>query len=128
METKEIKKKLTIGDLIANADKIKGLKNETKELYIKSLDATITIMKPSRSTILDSDDLSREDKNFFLVYECIVDPNLKDALLQAAYGVTGYEILDKIMDPGEMDNIAKEMIRFSGYDAGRVSVVEDIKN
>ena len=127
MEVKK-KKKLTIGDLIANADKIKDLKNETKELYIKSLDATITIMKPSRSIILDSNDLGREGANPFLVYECVTDPNLKDTALQDAYGVTGYAILEKIIDPGEVDNIAKEMIRFAGYAAGYVSIIESVKN
>ena len=124
----EAKKKLTVGDLIANSDKIKARKNETKELYVKSLDATITVMKPSRATILDSHDLGNEEGNDFLVYECVVEPNLKDPALQEAYSVTGYGILESIFDLGEVDNIAKEIIVFAGYGADRVSVVETTKN
>lgn len=121
-------KKLSIGDLIANADAIKAKKKETRQLYVKSLDATISIMKPSRSIILDSHDLGNEEGNSFLVYECVTEPNFKDAALQKAYNATGYEVLDRILDPGEVDNIAKELINYAGYGAGYVSIVEDVKN
>jgi len=42
--------------------------------------------------------------------------------------VTGYEILDQIFDPGEVDYIAKEILEFAGYDKGTVSIVEAVKN
>ena len=121
-------KKLSIGDLIANADVIRAKKKETRELYVKSLNATISIMKPSRSIILDSHDLGNEEGNAFLVYECVTEPNFKDAALQKAYNATGYEVLDQILDPGEVDNIAKELINYAGYGAGHVSIVDDLKN
>lgn len=124
----EAKKKLSIGDLIANADKIKAKKVETRELYVKSLDATVTIAKPTRSIILESHDLGNEAGNSFLAYECITEPSFKDAALQEAYGVIGYEVLGQILDPGEIDNIAKEMLNFAGYAADRVSIVEFVKN
>lgn len=122
------KKKLSVADLISNADKIKEKKKETKELYVKSLDATITITKPERSTILDSYGMGEGEGNLFLVYECVVYPNFKDSQLQDAYGAVGYEILDKIFNAGEIDTIAKEIVSFAGYGDGSVSVVEDIKN
>ncbi len=124
----EAKKKLSIGDLIANADKNKAKKTETRELYVKSLDATITITKPSRATVLDSSELGEGEANLFVVYECVSEPNFKDSTLQDAYNVTGYEILDQIFDPGEVDYIAKEILEFAGYDKGTVSIVEAVKN
>lgn len=124
----EAKKKLSISDLIANADKIKGKKTETIDLYVKSLDATVTIAKPTRAIILDSNDLGNEEGNSYLVYECVVDPSFKDTSLQSAYNATGYEVLGKILDSGEIDNIAKEIISFAGYGADRVSIVKSVKN
>lgn len=121
-------KKLSLSDLIANAEKIKSKKAEKKDLYIKSLDATITIEKPERSTVLDSYELGEEGSNAYLVYECVVEPNLKDAKLQETFGAKGYEILDKIFDPGEVDSIAKEIVSFAGYGNNSVQVVNEIKN
>ena len=121
-------KKLSIGDLISNADKIKGKKAETRELYVKSLDATVTIAKPTRSIILDSNDLGNEGANLFLVYECVTEPSFKDTALHDAYGATGYEVLEQILEPGEVDNIAKEIIKFGGYTADNISIVDSVKN
>lgn len=124
----EAKKKLSISDLIANADKIKARKAETRELYVKSLDATVTILKPSRATVLDSYEIGEGEGNSYLVYECVTEPSFKDTALQAAYNATGYEVLDKILDSGEIDSIAKEIVGFAGYGTDSVSVVETIKN
>lgn len=124
----DAKKKLSISDLIANAESIKAKKNETRDLYVKSLDATITIVKPSRATVLDSYDIGEGEGNSYLVYECVADPNFKDTSLQDAYNATGYEVLDQIFDSGEIDSIAKEIVGFAGYGTDSVSVVEGIKN
>jgi len=124
----EAKKKLSIGDLIANVDKIKSKKSEIRELYVKSLDATVIITKPTRSIILDSNDLGNEGANLFLVYECVTEPSFKNTTLQDAYGATGYEVLEQILEPGEVDNIAKEIIKFGGYTADNISIVDSIKN
>lgn len=120
METK----KLNIGDLIKNAEKIKSRKLETKELYIKSQDAKITIAKPDRELITDSYDMDDNSGELYLVYESIIDPNVKDEELQKAYGVKGYDILDEIFEPGEITAISKEIARFGGYGDS----VEEIKN
>ena len=121
-------KKLSIGDLIANADKIKAKKAETRELYVASLDSTITISKPSRATVMDSYEIGEGEGNAFLVYECVTEPSFKDTALQAAYEVTGYDVLDEILDPGEVDSIAKEIVSFAGYGSNSVSIVAEIKN
>lgn len=121
-------KKLSVSDLIKNADKIKAKKAETRDLYVKSLGATVKIVKPTRAVVLDSYELGEGEGNLYLTYECVVEPNFKDAALQEAYGATGYEVLDAIFDPGEIDSIAKEIVGFGGYGGSAISIVEDIKN
>jgi predicted S18 family serine protease len=123
-----INKKVGIADLIKNADKIKESKKATRELYVKSLEGTITIQKPDRDLILESYDMEEKDGNLYLVYEAVIEPNFKADELHKAYGTKGYEILDKVMDPGEVDAISKEIVKFAGYGDNSVSLVEDIKN
>lgn len=124
---KKVGKSLTVADLIKNADKIKNKKKETRQLYVKSFEANITIEKPNRSIILDSYEMEENEGNLYLVYECVIDPSLKDEELQKEYGVKGYEIVNEIFDAGEVDSIAKEIVSFAGY-GDSVSVVDNIKN
>lgn len=125
---KEQLKKLTLKDLIAKKEQILSNKNKTMDLYVKSLDAVITIQKPDINTIIDAskiDDAAESDK--YLVYNCVIEPNLKDKELQEAYGcVEPIEIL-KIFDDGEISSIASKCMELAGY-RNSVSVVEDIKN
>jgi hypothetical protein len=117
-------KKLNIKDLIANAERLKKRKEETKELRVKSLDGNIVIGKPDRQLILEAMDMKDEDGDLYLVYECVLEPNLKDKELQEAYGVNGYEIVDAIFEVGEISSISKEITKFAGYGDS----VEEIKN
>lgn len=125
---KETATKLTLKDLIAKKEQVLNSKNKTRNLYIKSLDGVITIEKPSIDLIIDAskiDEGAESDK--YLVYNCIVEPNIKDKELQKAYEcVEPTEIL-KIFEDGEISTIAKECMDLAGYN-GSVSVVEDIKN
>jgi hypothetical protein len=78
--------------------------------------------------VFDSSELGEGEANLYMVYECVTEPNFKDRALQDTYGATGYEVLDQIFDPGEVDFIAKEILEFAGYDKGNVSIVEAVKN
>lgn len=121
-------KKLTLKELIAKKEQVLNGKKKTRNLYIKSLNAVITIEKPSIETIMDSfkiEDGVESDK--YLVYNCIIEPNLKDKELQQVYGcIEPIDIL-KIFDDGEISSIAKECMNLGGYTES-VSVVDDIKN
>ncbi|SKA99337.1 Phage XkdN-like tail assembly chaperone protein, TAC [Caloramator quimbayensis] len=125
---KEQAKKLTLKDLIAKKEQILNNKVKTMDLYVKSLDAVITIQKPDIDTIIDAskiDNPSESDR--YLVYNCVIQPNLKDKELQEAYGcVEPIEIL-KIFEDGEISSIALKCMELAGY-RNSVSVVEDIKN
>lgn len=120
-------KKATLEDLIAKAEQSKKKKKERKDLYVKSLDSAITIEEPSRETCLEALDKGVSG-DAFLVYNCIIAPNLKDSKLHKAYGVVSpIEIIDALMKPGEVSNIAKECVALAGY-SDNVKPVEEIKN
>lgn len=121
------KKKLTLKELIDKKDKFAGAKKETKEIYVEKLDATVTIERPERSLIIESIEMGNDGGDNFLVYNCIVEPDLKDTELQKAYGcVEPTDIVDKIFDLGSVKGIAEQALSMAGADS-KVSVVDDIK-
>ena len=126
--SKEKMTKLTLKDLIAKKEQVLNGKKKTRDLYIKSLDGVITIEKPSIETIVDATRIdSGVESDKYLVYNCIVEPNLRDKELQKAYGCIEPTDILKIFEDGEISSIAKECMGFAGY-SDSVSVVDDIKN
>lgn len=130
--TKDIKK-LTLTDIIKNKEKYQVKDDVTEDLIIDRLGVSITIRKPERSLCLETiqmaHDPNQADKsNNFVVYNSIVEPNLKDKELQKEFGcVEPTDIVEKIFDPGEVDEIAKACFALSGY-GNSVSKVKDLKN
>ena len=120
---------LTLKDILKRKDFFKAKNKETRELYIKRLDANIVITKPDIalcSECLDMED-SHESNKYF-VYEIIAEPNLKDAKLQEEFGVVEpIDIVDELFDAGEIAGIATEGMKFAGFYGG-VEVVEELKN
>ncbi len=120
--------KVTLTKLIAEANRIKSKARDTKEMYIKSLDGTITIQEPERSLCLDALDMGQTGDDY-LVMECVTDPNLKDSGLIQAFGCsTPLEVVSTIFKPGEIAQIAKEAVELAGYGESSVRAVEDLKN
>lgn len=124
--------RLTLDELINKATQ-KDNKERYFELYIRSLDRTIKLRKPDNELILDALDITKDnshDGDLHLVYNSIVEPNLKDTKLHSAYGVTRpCEILDKIFKLGEIAKIAQELTKDSGiFDEKSVTLIDDIKN
>ena len=117
--------RLTLDEMIRRSEQVKEAKNKnkTKELYVESLDGTITITKP-----MNMDAYSGES-DAYLVYECVTEPPLKNKQLQQAYGCQEpLDILDKIFEPGEVVNISKAALSFAGYVDDSVKAVEELKN
>ncbi|MDF2546146.1 MAG: hypothetical protein K0R93_1044 [Anaerosolibacter sp.] len=127
-QTKQTPKRVTLDELIKRALN-KGNEPATKQLYVQSLEGVIVIEKPSKDLCLDAlseDDEGAADRH--LVYNCVIEPNLKNPDLIKAYGLDRpIEIVDKIFEPGEVAAISKECLAFAGY-IDSVKVVEDIKN
>ena len=123
-------KKLKLEDLINKAGEKKG--DKYVEIYIKRLDATIKAKEPDNTLILESIDILKEnahESDLHLVYNSIIEPNIKDSTLHEAYNVSRpLEILDEIFSLGEISNIAKTLLKNSGYEDNSVKLVEDMKN
>lgn len=119
------KKKLTLTELIEKKEKYTAKEDVTTELYLDQLDATVTIMKPERQTVLDAIESESDD---YLVYSMLVEPDLKDKELQKAYGCKEpMDIVAMIFDPGTVTGIARHGLKLSGFESN-VTVVENLKN
>ena len=111
--------KITLDTLLARKEQAieDKRKNSTGELYVQSLDGTITVKPPTRAILSDAretDDDSLADR--YLVYQCVVEPNLKDKKLQDAYGCgEPDEIVDKIFELGEISKIADKCVNMAGF-------------
>ncbi len=125
-------KRLTISDLI-NKVSDKSKKAEKIEIYIKSMDKTILAIEPNNELLLDSLDVARDNAHegdLHLIYNSVIEPNLKDSSLHNAYNITRpIEIVDKVFTLGEIANISRILTKGSGiYDTDGASLVDDLKN
>ncbi|MCM3411461.1 phage tail assembly chaperone [Metabacillus litoralis] len=126
-------KKLTLTDLIKNKEKYQVKSDTTEELFVERLGATITIRKPERSLCLEAFEMVNDDAQAakadpFMVYNIVVEPNLKDPNLQKEFGcVEPDDIVEKLFESGEISNIAQIGMELAGYKSG-VKKVNDLKN
>lgn len=118
-------KKLTVAELIKKKN-VLGIK--TKELYSETLDGTFTVKSPDIDFIMDITEMDDPIKaNKQLVYDCVVEPNLRDEALQSAFGCTEpHDIVYKLFSAGEVNSIVEELMEMSGMN-DRVQVVDKIK-
>jgi hypothetical protein len=130
--TSEIKK-MTITDLISKKEKLLSKNNTTEEIYIPSLDSSITIRKPSRALCLEAlsmaQDANKQDMaDIYMAYNCIVEPNLKDDKLQKEFScVEPIDIVEKVFEVGEISSISGTCLQMAGY-SDQVKAVKDLKN
>jgi len=121
--------KITLANIIARKEQmLEGKKKpKTAQLYVKSLDGEITISCPDKALIKDIMD-SDDDMDEYLLYQCVIEPNLKDANLHKEFGcVEPTEIVNILFEQGEIKQISREIINLAGY-GDSVKVVEDLKN
>jgi len=122
------KTRLTLEELLKNKEELikRKSKKQTKDLYIKSLNATITIQGMDDGMAKDIADM--EDGDEYVVYNCVVSPNLKDKALQKEYGcVEPMEIVSQIFMDGEINSISLECAKLSGFVDG-VKAIGETKN
>ncbi|MCB5100715.1 hypothetical protein LGX04_09685, partial [Streptococcus mutans] len=95
--------------------------------------AIVTIEEPDRSLVMDSLEMTKdEDDNVnadaFLVYNVMIEPNLKDKELQKEFGcVEPIDIVETLFSPGTISSIATQAMRLAGY-SDDAEVVESLKN
>jgi hypothetical protein len=100
-------------------------KKETEDIYIPSLDATITIEEPDGTLVRDANEMEAGEGDKYLCYECIIEPRLKAKDVQDAFGCNvPMDICDILFKPGEIPQIAVAIMKLAGYGGG----VEAIKN
>jgi hypothetical protein len=127
-------KKLTIKDLLAQKAQLKQKKQRTQTLYVESLDAEIVIQEPSRALALEAlemaqDDMQSDKADPYLVYQCVVEPNLKDPQLQKEFGcVEPTDIVSMIFRSGEIGAISGHALQLAGFGQGVKKVDADLKN
>lgn len=64
-----------------------------------------------------------------LVMACVVEPDLQNAELQAAWGVMGAEsLLQKMLLPGEYAELSQAVSRICGFEEDMDKLVEQAKN
>ena len=119
---------LTLKDIIAKKQAILESKKtpKTAQLYVKSLDGVITIKAPDAGIAQDA--VGMDNGDIYAVYQCVIEPNLKDKELQAEFGcVEPMDIVKVLFDEGEIPQIAQEALKLAGYIDG-VEKVKEIKN
>lgn len=112
--------KITLDDLLRRKEQAFAAKKKpkTKDLYIESLGGTITIREPDRDIITDAQNAEDDSlANRYLVYQCIVNPNLHDNNLCKEYGCEDEpdRIVDMIIAIGEQTKIAVECMDLAGF-------------
>ena len=131
-------KKLKLEDLINKAGEHRQSKNKTLEIYVKSFDGIFKMQKPSNALLLESLDIASEDAHegdIHLIYNSVIEPNLKSEELQESYGVARpVEIVDELFDLGEIKAVATILAESAGYGKDVACLVEskdlieDVKN
>lgn len=127
-------KRLTVTDLLKNKEQYEVKKDVTEDVYIERLDLDILVQKPEKSLCVETMQMSRDEKQTdqadeYMVYNIVIEPNLKDPELQKAYECKEpIEIVNKIFEAGEIAQISEIGFELNGYKKGTVSVVKDLKN
>jgi hypothetical protein len=126
-------KKLTVTDLLKEKEKYQVKDDTTDELLIERFNASITIRKPERSLCMEAfqmvhDPNQSEKSDPFIVYNAVIEPNLKDTKLHKEYEcVEPIDIVEKIFNAGEIFSIAQAALELAGYKKS-VERVADLKN
>ena len=119
--------KLTLAELLRRKEQMLAEKKikKTKDLYIKSIDAVITITEPDAALCRDANDMEPGEGDKYMCYECITEPNLRSKEVQEAFECASpMDVVELIFAPGEIPQIAIECMKLAGYMGG----VEEVKN
>lgn len=127
--TKQVTR-LTVTDLIKNKEKLEVKNGVEEEIYIERLGANVVVKKPEYSFLTEVNELARDegskiDVDVYILYNTIVEPNLKDSELIKAFDcVEPMDIIPKLFEYGEIRNLARMVSQL----AGTSNVVKKVKN
>lgn len=116
-DKKNVKQKLTIAELIAKKEALAARHKETAD--IETVIGTVTIAMADKALVTEALEMGKDGGDEFLVYECVKEPNLKDAKLQEAFDCAEpIDVVEKIFKPGEAAALATLIMRHAGYENG----------
>lgn len=103
---------VSINELIAKREEIKARKSQ--KLTIQTSIGEVVAKKPT--TLLMTEALGLDgDNDEYIVYNCLVEPNLKDKDLQQAYDCSEpMDIVGKLFEFGEIKAISDVLIKSVG--------------
>lgn len=120
----------TIQELIARREAIAAKKKQLYELETSV--GTIICRAPSAAILSEADSMSdrASDSNAYLVYNCVVEPDLRNSELQKAYNTFDpLDIVGAIFQTGEIARIAGKLVELAGYKGKIASKIhEQVKN
>lgn len=132
MANKEHDVKLTLSALIAKKADKEAARNRSKDIYIDSLEGTITVKAPKRSIFYKSFDMSGDTvesqmyANMFLIYNAI-SLFQNQELLDAYEIIDNVEIVDRLLTPAEIKVVAEEILALGGFSKPE-EAGEEVKN
>lgn len=105
--------------------KIRGI-SETENKAIRAGCRKTTWNKKTRQKEVETDTDMYLNR---LIVACTVEPNFKNAQLQAKYGVMGAEaLLDAMLLPGEYSELLQAIQGINGFDQDINELVDEAKN
>lgn len=130
MSKKEIKR-LSVTDLMKEKEKYQVKDDVTEAVLVERLGAEVVLRKPEKSLCVDTMKMGRDDNNDtdadeYMVYNTMVEPNLKDNELQKEFGCTlPTDIVSKIFEPGEIAQLSDVAFELAGYKKGGVKAIKN---
>ena len=110
--------KLTLAELLRRKEQMLADKKvkKTKDLYIKLIDAVITITEPDAALCRDANDMEPGEGDKYMCYECITEPNLRSKEVQEAFErASPMDVVELVFAPGEIPQIAIECMKLAGF-------------
>jgi len=120
---------VTISELISRREELQTRK---AELYdVETSIGTLVCRIPSAGLVSEAWDMkSTAEGNKYLVFQCVVEPNLKDKELQKAFKASEpFDVVTEIFLPGEVSKIAGHLLKLAGFEGNITSKIHsEVKN
>ncbi|AJK89643.1 MULTISPECIES: phage tail assembly chaperone [Lysinibacillus] len=129
--SKKTIKRLSVTDLLKEKEKYQVKDDVTETVKVERLDVEVVLRKPEKSLCVDTMKMARDENNdtdadVYMVYNTMVEPDLKDAELQKAYGGTlPTDVVSKIFEPGEIAQLSEVAFELAGYKKGGVKAIKN---
>jgi len=121
-------KRVTLESLVKKGLEIKNRELQKAEIFVESLGGIVVVEELPYQVINEALELDETDE--MMIYESVIEPNLKDKSLQDSLGCESPDDIVRILlKPGEVAALSKEIIKLSGYGSNSVrKVKDDLKN